>query len=404
VRTTRTLGTPAKLQLLGALYLSQGLPFGFFTQALPMLMRKAGYSLRLIGLSSLLALPWAGKFLWAPLVDRFGSETHGRRRSWILPLQGITALTLAGIAAATRGGPPPILGLLAACMACNLLCATQDIATDGLAVDMLTHEQRGWANGVQVAGYRLGMILGGGVLLVVSQRFGLAAAFAGMALLVLVASGPLLFAREAAAPAVDQPAGAAPHFLLRGEAAPILLLLLLYKAGEAFAAAMLRPFLSDLGLTLEDVGWMLGTVGFTAGLLGALTGGAAVTRLGRKRALVLFGLLQTLPLLGYAAVAARPVGRPLLYGVTALEHFGSGTATATLFTCMMDWCRPTSSATDYTVQASAVVIATGAAGSLSGYSAGHIGYAAHFLIGAAISLVAVGAVVALERPFVRRPG
>jgi hypothetical protein len=79
--------TATKLGLLSSLYLSQGLPFGFFTQALPVLLRKQGMSLPDIGLTHLLALPWALKFLWSPLMDRYGSERLGRRRGYILPLQ-----------------------------------------------------------------------------------------------------------------------------------------------------------------------------------------------------------------------------------------------------------------------------------------------------------------------------
>ena len=152
-----------RLGLLGTLYLSQGLPFGFFTQALPLIMRKRGMSLESIGLSSLLALPWALKFVWSPYVDRYGT-----RKSWILPLQLLTALTLVGTAIARDA----FAVVLASVLLTNLLCATQDIATDGLAVDMLANEERGLANGVQVAGYRVGMILGGGVLLIFHERLG----------------------------------------------------------------------------------------------------------------------------------------------------------------------------------------------------------------------------------------
>src|SRR5262245_16669426 len=83
----RRLKTPTKLGLLASLYLSQGLPFGFFTQALPVLMREQGLSLPDIGLANLLAIPWVLKFAWAPLVDRWGWPSFGRRRSWIVPLQ-----------------------------------------------------------------------------------------------------------------------------------------------------------------------------------------------------------------------------------------------------------------------------------------------------------------------------
>src|SRR5687767_2389040 len=81
-KTIQAMPAPATLGLLGALYFSQGLPFGFFTQSLPVVLRQQGFSLGAIGLSSLLALPWALKFLWAPAIDRIGT-----RRSWILPLQ-----------------------------------------------------------------------------------------------------------------------------------------------------------------------------------------------------------------------------------------------------------------------------------------------------------------------------
>jgi RhtX/FptX family siderophore transporter len=396
----RTLPTFGKLGLLGSLYLSQGLPFGFFTQALPVLMRQAGYSLRTIGLSSLLALPWAGKFLWAPAVDRYGSARFGRRRSWIVPLQIASALTMLALGAA---GEAQIGLLVFGAALTNLLCATQDIATDALAVDMLEHGERGLANGVQVAGYRVGMIFGGGFLLLIFDRYGFRAAFSAMAATVLLASVPIALHAEApprlAAQGDDRAAARAPYFLSRPGAWQIVLLLVLYKSGESFAAAMLRPFLADRGLGLGDIGLMLGTVGFVAGLLGALTGGALVGPLGRRRALVLFGLLQTAALVGYAAAARLPLGRSMLYALCAVEHFGSGTATATLFTCMMDFCAEGSSATDYTVQASAVVIATGFAASVSGYSAQRFGYYGHFLGAIVISLVAVAAAGAISRPF-----
>ena len=83
----RRAETASKLLLLGSLYLAQGLPDGFFRQALPVMLRAEGVSLEHIGLASLLALPWGLKFLWAPVVDAVGSARFGRRRSWIVPLQ-----------------------------------------------------------------------------------------------------------------------------------------------------------------------------------------------------------------------------------------------------------------------------------------------------------------------------
>ncbi len=371
-----------RLGLLGSLYLSQGLPFGFFTQALPLIMRKRGMSLEAIGLSSLLALPWALKFLWSPLVDRYG-----KRKAWILPLQLVTALTLVGTALAKDS----FSVVLASVLLTNLFCATQDIATDGLAVDMLPERERGLANGVQVAGYRVGMIIGGGVLLILHERLGWALTFFAMAAIVVVSSVPIAFAHEAprAAPA----GGRAPphffHFFTRRGAWRILLLVLTYKVAEALAAGMLRPFLADAGMSLADIGWMLGTVGFAAGLLGAMVGGAAVNRLGRRTAMLVFGAAQTLTVALYVLAARHAPDRAVLTGLCALEHFASGAATTALFTAMMDWSRKETSATDYTVQASAVVIANGAAATLSGYSASALGYAGHFALATALGALSL---------------
>src|ERR1044072_27488 len=116
------MSTLPKLSLLTTLHFSQGLAFGFFTQALPAFLRQRPASLALVGASALLTLPWALKFLWAPFVDRIGSERGGRGRSWILPLQALAVLNLLALAAVDPGEG---LGVVAASFVMtNLLAAT----------------------------------------------------------------------------------------------------------------------------------------------------------------------------------------------------------------------------------------------------------------------------------------
>ncbi|HVJ16487.1 MAG TPA: MFS transporter [Polyangiaceae bacterium] len=380
------MNTPAKLGLLGSLYFTQGLPFGFFTQALPVILRNQGATLGEIGLTSLLAVPWALKFLWAPVVDRYSSQRVGRRKSWILPLQVVAVLVLAALASSSVTSALPLL--LCAVFVLNLIAATQDIATDGLAVDMLAPPERGLANGVQVAGYRVGMIVGGGVLLILHERLGMSGTFASMAALTALATVPLLATREAPS-AHREVSGTSLHFLRRPGALRLLALIMAYKAGDAFGGAMLRPLLVDAGLSLSDIGWLLGTVGFVAGMAGAVCGGALVNRLGRRTALLGFGVLQTAAVASFAYLALAKPGMAALYVLCGSEHFVGGMATAALFTCMMDWSSRESSATDYTVQASAVVIATGAASAVGGYSAELLGYAGHFFLAALASAAAL---------------
>lgn len=391
-----------KLGLLATLYVSQGLPFGFFTQAMPVLLRKQGVGLAVVGMSSLLALPWALKFLWAPLVDRWWWRGVGRRRSWIVPAQVLTALGLVGM---SRLDPAAGLGpVMAAVVVVNLLCATQDIATDGLAIELLDERERGLANGVQVAGYRAGMVLGGGALLIVFERLGWAGSLLALGALVAVLSGPIAAHRERTAEAAEAREGyreAAAEssggsgwwrgFWAQPGVGARLVLVGGYKLGEAFGVGMVRPWMVDRGMGLSEVGWVLGTLGFVAGLLGALVGGALVPVLGRRRALEVFAGAQAVALGGYALVEVRGLGGGALAAACVAEHAASGMATAALFTWMMDHVRPATAASDYTLQASVVVVATGVGAALSGVSAAGLGYGGHFALACGLAaLVPLG--------------
>lgn len=422
--------TASKLALLSSLYFAQGLPFGFFTQTLPVLLRERGVSLEKIGLGAWLAVPWALKFLWAPLLDRPAPRAlqalfPGRRRAFLLPLQLLTVAVLAALAllALAPAGLPPLPPLLIGVFLINLLAATQDIATDGLAVDTLDETERGLGNGVQVAAYRVGMIVGGGLLLMQLSRLGFVGAFLVMAGLLLLSTWPVWALREASHAAAAGARHEAPRgedylrvllsFARRPGARRWLALLLLFKFGEALASAMARPFLVDRGLTRDDIAWLLGIVGFVMGFAGSLLGGALVNRLGRRRALLTFGLLQALVVGGYALLAL-PLARGLLLptpdlawldprlrvsyavvGLCGLEFLGSGLATAALFTAMMDVCRPATAATDYTLQASVVVVATLLASSLSGFIASRIDYLGLFSLAMEVCLMAAVAVLPL---------
>jgi MFS family permease len=379
-----------KVILLGSLYLAQGLPYGFFTQALPVLLREHGLSLPLIGLANLLALPWALKFAWAPLIDRVRAPRIGRRRAVIIPLQLLGVAVLGSLAFAAS--PQAVWALCIAVLLVNLLAATQDIATDALAVEILRPQERGLGNGLQVGAYRTGMIIGGGAMLLVFARAGWGAAFVGLAAILLVTTVPVLVFREPPV-AADVPRdisglAAIRESLSRSGMAPWLVVLMTYKVGEWFATGMLRTFLTDARLGIDDIALMLGLVGFSAAVVGALAGGALTTKLGPPRALVVFGALQTLAIASLA-VAAQAPSMPMFYAVTIAEHLTSAMATAALFTAMMNRCRDTHAGTDYTVQASLVVITTGLISAVSGVSAQGLGYTGHFVAASLLSLIGV---------------
>ena len=394
-----------KIWLLTSLYVAQGLPYGFFTQALPVLLRDAGLSLKAISATSLLFLPWALKFLWAPFVDH-----RGTRRQWLLPLQ-LSAVAGALVLSQVDLGRGLLVVLVAAFLF-NVIAACQDVATDGLAVRILDARERGLANGIQVGAYRVGMILGGGLLLWVFARTDWATMFACMAALLAVTVLPVFWLREPPQEASRRPGAAelATGWVRRlrvpGMGA-FVGLICFYKFGDSMVATLIGPFMRDAGLTKEAIAWMKGTVGSVASLAGAALGGWFAFRAGRRAALLACGLLQSASLLFYVAAAHGIGGLGMFWAGTVAEHLLGSMATVALFTLMMDASDPGHAGTDYTLLACAIVFTMGLANFTGAAIADAVGYPPTFLAGFALSvagcLVLVGSLDARRGPLRLQP-
>jgi predicted MFS family arabinose efflux permease len=187
-------------------------------------------------------------------------------------------------------------------------------------------------------------------------------------------------------------------FVRRPGIAPWLGLLAAYKAGESFGVSVVRSFLVDRGLGIEAIGLVLGVGGFAAGLVGALVGGLVAGRVGARRALIGFAGLQAVAVACYAVPAGGLGGVGAVVVAALFEHFASGTATAAVFTAMMDASSKKTAATDYTVQACVVVLSTILAGAASGASAKALGYPLHFLFAAALCWVVVALAAGVRVP------
>ncbi|MEC8444013.1 MAG: MFS transporter [Pseudomonadota bacterium] len=381
-----------------SLYLVQGLPHGFFGQAMPVLLREQGVDLKSIGLMSLVALPWALKFIWAPVLDRVTLVPGEFRRSWILAMNHTAVLVLVGLSFVplTWLTSEGVLALALVLMAVNLLTATQDIATDAVAVENLKPTERGLGNGIQVGGYRVGMVLAGGVLLSFFNWLGWQFSLLSVAALMFLGSLPLYFWKPRRHTLAEQDVWRQWSGFFRLDSPWLwLALIALYKFGDAFGTQMIRPYLSDLGLSLEQMGTLLGIGGFIAGLTGAVLGGWLSGRMQRAHALVLFLVFETLAMLGYALIEQGNLVS--VWMAVLAEHLAGGMATAALFTVMMDRCREHSEGADYAFQSCVVIITGMVAGALSGYSATHLGYASHFVLAAILCSLVVGIVIAAQR-------
>jgi PAT family beta-lactamase induction signal transducer AmpG len=380
-----------KWWVLLTLYLTQGLPHGFFSQALPTLLRQQGMSLEAIGLMSLVSLPWVLKFLWAPLLDHYqplkrlsGGRIDGHiRKTWIISANAIAAVVLIFIASIPLELwiNQAAVGLACALFVLTLFVVTQDIATDALAVENIESSQRGLGNSVQVAGYRLGMVIGGGLLLAIFAQLGWAGTLWALSGLMILGLIPLWFWQPAQIKVDKEPVFN--HWLgfsrLPGAGA-WLLFLLTYKVGDAFGTVMIRPHLVDLGVTLPEFAELLGLWGTVAGLVGALLGGLLLRYLPRMQALILFVCLEGLAIASYSLLTS--LDWSLIYSLIIVEHVTGGMATVALFTVMMDRCRESSAGSDYALQSCLVVLSTLVASSLAGFSAANFGYAMHYYFAA----------------------
>jgi len=374
--------------LLLALYFVQGLPFGFQAVALPVYLRESGVSLRDIGLVGVLAAPWMLKALWAPLVDRYYSPRVGRRRSWILPAQAGLALSCAAAAAVGGTNLTLLLGLVF-CM--NLFAATQDIAVDGLAVDLLSDEELGMGNAAQVVGFKFGMLTGGGLLVWLSQWIGWSGLFAVMAALIAAVMVGVLFVREPPRTTRElERLSDVLKGLWQALRVPgggwLLLFVATYKLGESMVDTMFKPFLVDAGFEASQIGLWVGTWGMVFSLAGSLAGGLLATRVSLLTAVGVTGALRALPMIGEWWLAAFGADAGGVIAVTCAEHFAGGMLTTAMFAFMMSRVDRRVGASHYTLLASVEVLGKSPASLLSGFVAERLGYAGVFGLGAALAV------------------
>ncbi|WP_297923198.1 MFS transporter [uncultured Agitococcus sp.] len=404
---TNHLWADKRFWVLLTLYMAQGLPTGIFSQGLPAILRSYDVSLKVIGFTSLLAIPWALKFLWAPYIDKYYSTRIGQSRTWILPMQLLSMLLLLAIAffepksLATQQG---LIYFLALMFLLNLVAASQDVATDGLAVRNLNYEERSWGNGLQVAGYRLGLIIGGGFLLYLVGVWQWQAAFLLMTALLLLISLPIWFYKEHAKPKTAKENHDVNYhqvfisFMAQKGFKPWLGVLITYKVGESLGSAMVKPMFVDMGLKLEQIGLFVSVIGSVATLLGAALAGWWVKRLGRYLSLLYFGVAQAFGVACYAYLSwqwqeHQQVVLWQIYAINAIEHFMSGMAIVALLAAVMDYARHQHAGTDFTIQVSILTIFGGSASLAAGFLAHSVGYTAYYLISAALALVFLWPVV-----------
>lgn len=372
------------------LYIAQTIPMSFFSTVIPVMMRQENFSLSAIGLLQLIKLPWILKFLWSPLVDRHTLTTRDYKR-WIFSSELIYAILI--FAVALLDFKTDFYTILTLIIISFIASATQDIATDALAVLAFNRKDKSLVNSMQSMGSFGGSMIGSGVLLLLFKQIGWNYLLPCLALFVIIALLPLLFNKtiDIQTKDKDQRAKKADvfYFFTRRDIWKQIGFLFLYYSGLIGTLAMLRPWLVDLGYDMKEIGMMSGVAGTFVGFLSSFIGGMIIRKIGRYKARILFAFFVLIATCYFFGLSYTIPTTAMLYGGIFLLWGSYGMATIVVYTTAMDCVRPGREGTDFTIQTVITHLSGMLMAILSGKIADHTGYHGLFLFETTIAFISL---------------
>ena len=251
----------AYLTTFFSLYIAQAVPMSFFTTALQVVMREQAIPLSIIGLLQILKLPWIFKAFWSPAIDRY-CQTIRHYKRMIIGAELVYALLIfmASLFDLQKSLPTVFHIILALIFLALCASATQDIATDALAIRTSQPQQRGLLNSMQSMGSFGGSLLGSGVLLMVLHSYGWKSVTMCLSLFVIIALIPLFFNKKLTfqtTSSVQQRAtwtDFCRFFTQKGIFRQIIFLVLFYT-GIIGIMSILKPFMVDLHYSMKEIGF-----------------------------------------------------------------------------------------------------------------------------------------------------
>ncbi|WMY73503.1 muropeptide MFS transporter AmpG [Buttiauxella selenatireducens] len=342
-----------KSAILLILGFASGLPLALTSGTLQAWMTVENIDLKTIGFFSLVGQAYVFKFLWSPVMDRYTPPLLGRRRGWLLITQVLLLIAIAGMGFLEPGSQLRWMAALAVIIA--FCSASQDIVFDAWKTDVLPAEERGTGAAISVLGYRLAMLVSGGLALWLADRY---LGWQGMYWLMAALMLPCIIATLLAPEPTDaipvprslEQAVVAPlrDFFGRNNAWLILLLIVMYKLGDAFAMSLTTTFLiRGVGFDAGEVGMVNKTLGLIATIIGALYGGILMQRLSLFRALLIFGILQGVSNAGYWILSITDKHMISMATAVFFENLCGGMGTAAFVALLMTLCNKSFSATQF---------------------------------------------------------
>ena len=336
-----------RLLIIFTLGFASGLPLALISSTLQAWFAEAGMSVVVTGSLSLLSLPYVYRVLWGPILDRYSLFSLGKRRSWILAMQVLLLLGFNLMAWCSPISSPRVMVTVAFLLA--FFSATQDIAIDAHRTEYLPLEEHALGASLAVFGYRLALLVAGGLALIIAAHWGWAVAYRLMGFLMLLGMAAVLFSPEPSSIVLKQEPFAvsfiAPvkELLARRGVFSLVCFIFFYKLGESFTtttSGIVMPFLiQGLGFSLDVIAYVNKVMGISAILLGGLTAGFLLMRWSLYRALLVFGLLQAMTNVLFIVLAMVGKNVGLFSLAVVLDNFAAGmgsTALVALFMRLVD--------------------------------------------------------------------
>ncbi|AVH70092.1 MFS transporter [Nostoc sp. 'Lobaria pulmonaria (5183) cyanobiont'] len=403
--------SPSPWTFIPTLYFTSGIPYVIINTVSVIFYKKLGIDNTQITLwTSFLYLPWVIKMFWGPIVDIYSTK-----RKWILYTQFAMFCCL-GLIAFSLQLPNFFFISLATLTIGAFISATYDIATDGFYLLALSPEQQAFFVGIRSLFYRMAVIFGSGILVVLAGQlevslnniplsWTIAIGFSALILAILFIFHCLILPL----PESDNQRqiqikenipfwSIISSYFTQGKIINILAFILLYRLGEAMLVKIASLFLLDkpevggLGLSTSDVGLVYGTFGVISLILGGILGGLLISKYGLKKCLFPMALALNLPDVFYVYMASTKPSLTLVYPLVSLEQFGYGFGFTAFSVYLMYICQGEYKTSHFAISTGIMALGMMLPGLISGYLQKAFGYPLFFIL---VCLLTIPGMIAL---------
>jgi PAT family beta-lactamase induction signal transducer AmpG len=270
--------------------------------------------------------------------------------------------------------------------------ASQDIAFDAYKIDIAKPSERGLTAAASNLGYRVSAWLAFAFALVLADSFGWRIAMLFLAATMLVLSIATWFAPEPqyhnAVPRTLRESVVMPLKELMGTpgAAALILLVMLFKVGDAFALKLFTPFLMDVGFSKTEIALVAKAVFTTTAIAGGIVGGIWMVKLGLFRSMLIFGALQALSNLLYYMLAVTGKNYAMMIAAVAVDNFAGAMGNVASVALMMSLCDIRYSAFQYALLSALALLPRYGLGGPAGWIADHGGWHTYYIVSFFIAL------------------